>query len=83
MSCLSNRSTVLLKDAKDYEDGTSCSVTIATDDPYAIPKRLGIYREVDSGCAMTTSDIIKRIIDNRWVFFINTADLQVLLCRKY
>ena len=65
VSCLLNTSTALLKNKMDCEEDTSRNVTTVTDDPYAVPKRLGIYREVDSGCAITTSDIIKRIIDNR------------------
>ncbi len=34
-------------------------------DPYAVPKRLGMYKEVDSNCKLSTDDIIRRIIDNR------------------
>jgi len=37
-------------------------------DCYALPKRLGIYKEVDSGNDMTTELIIERIIHNRREF---------------
>jgi len=35
------------------------------DDPYELAKKLGIYKQVDSGCDMTTEGIIVRIIENR------------------
>jgi len=34
-------------------------------DPYAAPKKLGIYREIDSPSDMTTSTILSRILRNR------------------
>lgn len=34
-------------------------------DPYEIPKQRGIYKEVKSTPGLTTSEIVKRIIDNR------------------
>ncbi|XP_018409123.1 PREDICTED: ethanolamine-phosphate cytidylyltransferase isoform X3 [Nanorana parkeri] len=34
-------------------------------DPYAEPKRRGIFRTVDSGSCLTTDDIVQRIIKNR------------------
>ncbi|DBA13632.1 TPA: hypothetical protein GDO54_018435, partial [Pyxicephalus adspersus] len=34
-------------------------------DPYAEPKRRGIFRTVDSGNNLTTDDIVQRIIKNR------------------
>uniref|UniRef100_A0AC35U7B2 Ethanolamine-phosphate cytidylyltransferase n=1 Tax=Rhabditophanes sp. KR3021 TaxID=114890 RepID=A0AC35U7B2_9BILA len=37
-------------------------------DPYALPKKLGIYEAVDSGNNMTTEIIIERIIENRMAF---------------
>uniref|UniRef100_A0A1I7ZET6 ethanolamine-phosphate cytidylyltransferase n=1 Tax=Steinernema glaseri TaxID=37863 RepID=A0A1I7ZET6_9BILA len=39
--------------------------TIDGVDPYALPKKLGIYKTVDSGNDMTTDKIIDRIIDHR------------------
>ncbi|KAK0397361.1 hypothetical protein QR680_002099 [Steinernema hermaphroditum] len=39
--------------------------TIDGIDPYALAKKLGIYRTVDSGNDMTTEKIIDRIIDHR------------------
>ncbi|KAL2100660.1 hypothetical protein ACEWY4_002421 [Coilia grayii] len=37
-------------------------------DPYAVPKRKGIFRTVDSGNGLTTDDIVQRIIKNRLQF---------------
>ncbi|KAJ8283193.1 hypothetical protein COCON_G00020430 [Conger conger] len=37
-------------------------------DPYAEPKRRGIFRTVDSGNGLTTDDIVQRIIKNRLQF---------------
>ena len=37
-------------------------------DLFAVPKKLGIYREVDSGSDTTTQDIIERIISHRRVY---------------
>jgi len=34
-------------------------------DPYEVPKRLGIYKEIDSQSDITTSTILERIIANR------------------
>lgn len=34
-------------------------------DPYAEPKRRGIFRTIDSGNNLTTDDIVQRIIENR------------------
>eukprot|EP00668_Euglena_longa_P011378 GGOE01013777.1.p1 GENE.GGOE01013777.1~~GGOE01013777.1.p1 ORF type:complete len:386 (+),score=136.03 GGOE01013777.1:26-1159(+) len=34
-------------------------------DPYEVPKRLGIFREVDSGCSLTADAVIRRVIQNR------------------
>lgn len=44
------------KQSLEYED---CQ------DPYELPKRLGIYQEVASERSIETKDIIQRIIDNR------------------
>ena len=41
------------------------SVDVLDEDPYAVPKTLGIYREIESPCSLDTADIIQRIIDNR------------------
>jgi len=35
------------------------------EDPYELPKKLGIYHEVKSTPGMTTTDIINRIVENR------------------
>jgi len=37
-------------------------------DPYAYPKKLGIFAEVDSQNQTTTADIVKRIIEHRLLF---------------
>ncbi|XP_030626397.1 ethanolamine-phosphate cytidylyltransferase isoform X3 [Chanos chanos] len=37
-------------------------------DPYAEPKRRGIFRTLDSGNGLTTDDIVQRIIENRLQF---------------
>ncbi|TSK87585.1 Ethanolamine-phosphate cytidylyltransferase [Bagarius yarrelli] len=37
-------------------------------DPYAVPRRTGILRIVDSGNTLTTDDIVQRIIKNRLLF---------------
>ncbi|XP_028829637.1 ethanolamine-phosphate cytidylyltransferase [Denticeps clupeoides] len=34
-------------------------------DPYAVPKKRGIFHTVDSGNGLTTDDIVQRIIENR------------------
>ncbi|XP_064818935.1 uncharacterized protein LOC135536569 [Oncorhynchus masou masou] len=39
-----------------------------TADPYAEPKKRGIFRTVDSGNGLTTDDIVQRIIKNRLQF---------------
>ena len=36
-------------------------------DPYDVPKKLGIFRLLNSQNEMTTSKIISRIIEHRWV----------------
>lgn len=41
------------------------SVDVTDEDPYAVPKSLGIYREIESPSHLDTADIIQRIIDNR------------------
>lgn len=35
------------------------------EDPYAVAKQLGIYKEIESTCRFDTHDIIQRIVDNR------------------
>ena len=37
-------------------------------DPYAVPKRMGIYRTVSSPSHLTTGDIVQRLIANRAAF---------------
>jgi len=34
-------------------------------DPHAVPKKLGIYKQVDSECTVSTESLIERIIENR------------------
>lgn len=36
--------------------------------PYEVAKRLGIYREVDSDCTLTTDSLIERVVNNRVAF---------------
>lgn len=35
------------------------------EDPYKVPKKMGIYQEVNSENTLTTADIVERIIRNR------------------
>ncbi|KAJ1879985.1 choline phosphate cytidylyltransferase, partial [Kickxella alabastrina] len=43
-------------------------------DPYELPKKLGIYKEVDHPCLnLTTTTIIERIIANRHVYIERQA----------
>lgn len=37
-------------------------------DPYAEPKKRGVFRAIDSGNNLTTDDIVQRIIENRLQF---------------
>lgn len=37
-------------------------------DPYAVPRKMGILRTVDSGNSLTTDVIVQRIIKNRLLF---------------
>lgn len=46
---------------------TENHLSIDGSDPYEVPKKLGIYRTVDSGNDMTTERIIERIIDHRYL----------------
>jgi len=41
------------------------ALTIKTHDPYQIPKKLGIYKKLESGSTMTADGIINQIIENR------------------
>lgn len=41
---------------------------ILEDDPYRIPKELGIYQEIPSPSKLTTEEIVERIIQNRASF---------------
>ena len=36
-------------------------------DPYEIPKQMGIFKVISSGCPLTTADIVARIIKHRFV----------------
>ena len=40
-----------------------------TEDPYDVPKQLGIYKEIQSTCMFDTHDIIQRIVDNRLRYY--------------
>jgi len=48
--------------------GKTPVVELDGSDPYAYPKELGIFREVDSKSTVTTADIVKRIIAHRLQF---------------
>lgn len=37
-------------------------------DPYAVPKNLGIYHEIDSIYALNADDIVRRIVDHRMLY---------------
>ena len=40
---------------------------------FLVAKERGIYRVVDSGSTMTTSRIIERILENRFVIFCSSS----------
>ena len=42
---------------------------VSDQDPYRVPKEMGIYYEIDSTNTMDTQDIIERIVSNRLRFF--------------
>jgi len=44
------------------------------EDPYAVPKKLGIFEEVDSGCDLTTDRLIERVLENRVAFLKRQAE---------
>jgi ethanolamine-phosphate cytidylyltransferase len=57
------------KEDQDYKKQRKMSLEISTpEDPYQIPKMLGIYREIKSERPIDTKIIIQRIIDNRLRF---------------
>lgn len=37
-------------------------------DPYEIPKQMGIFKVISSGCPLTTADIVARIIKHRMLY---------------
>lgn len=37
-------------------------------DPYEIPKQIGIFKVLSSGCSLTTADIVDRIIKHRMLY---------------
>ena len=37
-------------------------------DPYAVPKKLGLFLEVDSGCSLTSTALIHRVVQNRLAY---------------
>ncbi|RNF04034.1 putative ethanolamine-phosphate cytidylyltransferase [Trypanosoma conorhini] len=51
-------------DAYEYGDGR---------DAYAVPKELGCFHEVDSGCDLTTHAIIERVVQNQVTFLKRQA----------
>ncbi len=53
---------------------TSYDSDIDGQDPYEVPKGLGIFQQIDSGNPMSTQDIMTRIIDNRFVHFLNSFE---------
>ena len=44
---------------------TKIMADIDGSDPYEIPKNLGIFKDITSGCTLTTADIVERIIKNK------------------
>ena len=38
------------------------------EDPYAVPKKLGKFKEIESPSTLTTSALVERILDNRSAF---------------
>lgn len=53
----------------DAEGGSPSSVST----PYDVPKRLGIFHEVDSGTDLTTDRLIERVVENRRAFLERQA----------
>ena len=45
-------------------------------DPYEIPKTMGIFKNIDSKCSLTTDCIIDRIVANRSKFSKRNAEKQ-------
>ncbi|EPY23528.1 ethanolamine-phosphate cytidylyltransferase [Strigomonas culicis] len=45
--------------------------------PYRIPKEMGIYQEVDSGCVLTTDSLIDRVLQNRVAFLKRQEEKKV------
>ena len=45
----------------------------ATEDPYAVPRELGLLQEIESGSDMTTETVIQRIIENRSAYLARNA----------
>jgi ethanolamine-phosphate cytidylyltransferase len=41
---------------------------ISGPDPYSVPKKMGIYKNIESPRKLTTSDVVQRIIENRKKF---------------
>ncbi|CBZ29476.1 ethanolamine-phosphate cytidylyltransferase,putative [Leishmania mexicana MHOM/GT/2001/U1103] len=44
---------------------------------YEVPKAMGIYHEVDSGCTLSTDSLIDRVVDNRLAFLKRQADKRM------
>ncbi|GET91421.1 ethanolamine-phosphate cytidylyltransferase, putative [Leishmania tarentolae] len=44
---------------------------------YEVPKAMGIYHEVDSGCALSMDSLISRVVENRLAFLKRQAEKQI------
>ncbi len=53
------------------------------EDPYEVPKKLGIYKEVKSTPGLTTSDLISRIVENRLKYVIYIFDFANSISIRY
>lgn len=63
------------KNFDDYVDNSDNegSGATASHDPYAVPKAMGIFKEVDSGTELTTDTLIERVLANRRAFLERQA----------
>jgi ethanolamine-phosphate cytidylyltransferase len=58
----------IIKGDRDAINWRKGSMGVTDEDPYAVPKEMGIFLEVESPITMDTNDIIKRIVDQRLHF---------------
>jgi len=65
--------------SNDSEDDVSIGDRTAAD-PYSVPKRLGIYREIESESYCTTGEILRRIRDNK-TSLTNSLLKRKVVCR--